>query len=171
MKLLLADDEILTLQLMEHVIDWEDIGIEIVGMATDGEMALELIEKTSPDLLITDIRMPYVDGLQLIRRALKFKPDLYIVIISAYAEFQYAHEAIKNGAKGYLLKPLDEHELTDILQEIQKEWRRNAAQYEQDKEIKLMRALQYWRKLLYSPSLLQKHSDIAVSVLVIVLSL
>ncbi|OPH49328.1 hypothetical protein BC351_37265 [Paenibacillus ferrarius] len=156
MKMLLADDEILTLQLMEHIIDWEALGIEIVGTAMDGSMALELMKQTSPDLLITDIRMPNVDGMQLIKQALEFKPDLYIVIISAYAEFEYAREAIKNGAKGYLLKPLDEHELVGVLQEIQKEWRSTAEQHEREREMKLMQAEQYWRKLLYTPSLLQE---------------
>ncbi|MEK3724713.1 response regulator transcription factor [Paenibacillus sp. FSL H8-0034] len=160
MKMLLADDEILTLQLMAHIIDWEEMGIEIVGSAINGAQALEMIEDTDPDLLITDIRMPQVDGMELIRRALSSKPDLQIIIVSAYAEFEYAREAIKNGAKGYLLKPLDENELMAVMKEIQKEWLMTAAQQEQEKEMQQMKAEQSWRNLLYAPLPQQMSSSI-----------
>lgn len=125
MKLLLADDEILSLQMMEHIIDWNSLNIEIIGKAQDGLEALNIIEKTLPDLLITDIRMPHIDGLELIRRTIAIKPDIFIIIVSAYAEFELAREAIRFGAKDYLLKPLNEHELLLLIDLIHKEWQLN----------------------------------------------
>lgn len=123
MKLLLADDEVLSLQMMEHIIDWKAFNIEVVGLAKDGLEALAIIEETLPDLLITDIRMPHIDGLELIRRTIELKPDIYIIIVSAYAEFDFAREAVRYGAKDYLLKPLNEHELLLLIECINKEWK------------------------------------------------
>ncbi|OMF34568.1 hypothetical protein BK133_12275 [Paenibacillus sp. FSL H8-0548] len=159
MKMILADDEVLSLQLMEHVIDWRSIGIEIAGLAMDGLEALALIKNKMPDLLLTDIRMPNMDGMELIRQALRIKPDLHIVIISAYAEFELAQEAIRQGAKDYLLKPLDEAVLLTLVMRIRQQW---LEQIEREKEqTKLLRIAQEreMRDRLYVPLLIQHGNE------------
>ncbi|MFD0619732.1 response regulator [Paenibacillus sp. GCM10027629] len=117
MRVLLADDEVLTLSMMENLIDWEALSLQIVGKAADGQQALDLIAAEKPDILITDIRMPRMDGLELIKSANAIYPDLKMIIMSAYGEFNYAVEAMKYGVMGYLLKPVDEQELIGLLRD------------------------------------------------------
>lgn len=155
MKMILADDEVLSLQLMEHVWDWRSLGIEIAGTAKDGLEALALIQDAMPDLLLTDIRMPNLDGLELIRRALRMKPDLHIVIISAYAEFELAREAVRLGAKAYLLKPLDEGELLLLIQQIRQQWEVRAQWKETQERLERIALERDMRDLLYAPLLSQ----------------
>ena len=87
--------------------------MEVAGLAENGPEALELIERERPDILITDIRMPGCDGLELIRRAKELRPELEIVIISGYAHFEYAQTAIRYGVGNYLLKPIKKDELME----------------------------------------------------------
>ena len=159
MRMILADDEVLSLQLMERVIDWRSNGIEIAGLAKDGLEALALIKNTMPDLLVTDIRMPNMDGMELIRQALQLKPDLLIVIISAYAEFELAKEAIRQGAQDYLLKPLDEGELLILVQRIRQQWLEQAERKKE--QIKLLRIAEErgMRDRLYAPLLSQPAAE------------
>ncbi len=121
MKMVIADDEILTLQLMEKIIDWDAWGINIVGTALNGKEAQSMIERDCPDILITDIRMPEIDGLELIRWIRDENINLKFIIISAYGEFEYAKRALNYGASGYLLKPVDEDELEKLLGKITNE--------------------------------------------------
>ncbi|MFB9275361.1 response regulator transcription factor [Cohnella cellulosilytica] len=114
-KAIFADDEILTLEMLELVIDWRKLGIEIAGKAANGLDAMELIERENPDLVLTDILMPHMDGIELIRRLSRSHPHIKVIILSAYGEFQYAQEAIRCGAIGYLVKPIDELELEELI--------------------------------------------------------
>ncbi|MBC7960598.1 MAG: response regulator, partial [Vallitaleaceae bacterium] len=107
MKLLIADDEAQTRLGLVNGINWESIGIREVFMAEDGLEALELVSHHHPEIIITDIRMPGVDGLQLSREALKIDSEIKIIIISSYSEFEYAKQAIQMGATEYFLKPID----------------------------------------------------------------
>lgn len=118
-KAILVDDEYFTRKGLLGLIPWEEHGYEIIGEAEDGEEALELIERLAPDLVITDIRMPVLDGLELIQtvreragKATKF------IIISGYGDFKYAQQAVRFGVQDYLLKPIDETELIDTLARI-----------------------------------------------------
>jgi len=115
LKVVLADDENKILLLLRKLIDWEQLGYEIVGTANDGLRALELVREKQPHLLITDVRMPGCSGIELIRRAKDLQPDLHFVIISGYRKFEYAQNAVKYGVEDYLLKPLKQEELTGIL--------------------------------------------------------
>src|SRR5262245_33165955 len=105
MKLMLVDDELLTLELLENLLDWSKLGIEITGKAMDGIEALRRIEEDCPDILITDIRMPGMDGLALVQKIRETNTRMKIIILSAFGEFEYAQKALSYGAAGYVLKP------------------------------------------------------------------
>ena len=113
--MVVADDEILSLQLMEKIIDWESNNIEIAGLALNGKDALDMIENEYPEILITDIRMPQMDGLDLIKHLRSENSNIKIIIISAYSEFEYAQRALSYGVSGYLVKPIDEIKLKSLI--------------------------------------------------------
>lgn len=114
-KIVIADDEVKVCRLIQNVIDWKSLDAEIVGIAHDGIRALEIIQNEEPDIVITDIRMPGYDGIQLIEKAKKISPKSRFIIVSGYRQFDYAHNAIKFGVEDYLLKPLKEEELLEII--------------------------------------------------------
>lgn len=114
-KVLIADDEEKVCQLISKIIDWEALGLEIVGIANDGKSAVNLIAEKLPDIVITDIRMPGYDGLELIEKSKQINNNIHFIIISGYRQFDYARKAIKYGVEDYLLKPLREEELLDII--------------------------------------------------------
>lgn len=115
LRVVLADDENKVILLMQKLIDWKALGYEIVGTANDGLRALELVGDKQPHLLITDVRMPGCDGIELIRRAKALQPKLHFIIVSGYRKFEYAQNALKYGVEDYLLKPLKQEELAGIL--------------------------------------------------------
>ena len=115
LKVFLAEDEFIIREGIKNNIDWQAHGYEFCGEASDGELAFPLIQKTRPDILITDMKMPFVDGLALSRLVKKELPETEIIILSGYEEFDYAKEAIQIGVARYLLKPINGETL---LQEI-----------------------------------------------------
>lgn len=117
-KVIIADDEPKVAQLVKNLIQWEDLGLEHVATAQDGIAALELIKEHRPDIVITDIRMPGYDGIQLIKYAKEIDPGIDFIIISGYQHFDYAHNAIKYGVKDYLLKPLNKNEINGALSKM-----------------------------------------------------
>ena len=111
-KVLLVDDELIVRQYLVSIIEWEKYGFYICGEAGSGKEALEMIELYSPDLVITDIKMPEIDGLELVRIAVdEMKAMSKFIILSSYNDFTYARTAIKYNVMDYILKPLDEGEL------------------------------------------------------------
>lgn len=121
LKVLLADDEPLMLEGLRFLVDWTDWGFEICGTAMDGDDALQLIQSLNPDLVITDVRMPVIDGLELIKQVHGGSHRPKFIIISGYADFQYAKTAIQYGVCNYLTKPLDEGELELAVKNIASE--------------------------------------------------
>jgi len=121
LKMVVADDEVLTLDLMDRILDWAGMGIEIAGLAKDGLEARFIIEKERPDILITDIRMPGMDGLELIKWVRGWDEHLKIIIVSAYGEFEYAQKAMVYGVAGYILKPVDDQKLEALVSKVVKE--------------------------------------------------
>jgi len=117
-KVFFVEDEIITREGIRDNVDWETSGFEFCGEASDGEMALPLLRTTQPDVLITDIKMPFMDGLQLSKIVLERMPQVKIVILSGHDEFEYAQEAIKLGVTDYLLKPITVQKLQDVLQKL-----------------------------------------------------
>ncbi|MCR4694974.1 MAG: response regulator [Pseudobutyrivibrio sp.] len=118
-NVVIADDEIKICQLIQALGKWDELGMKVVGTAANGLEALRLLKEYSVDVLITDIRMPGCDGIQLIDRVRKISPETKIIIISGYAEFSYAQAAVQYGVTDYLLKPINENLLNDALRKIQ----------------------------------------------------
>ena len=116
--LLLVDDEEEVLSLIRHTMDWEELGFEVMGTARNGVEALEECEEARPDVVMTDIKMPYMDGLTLSRELKKRYPKIRILIFSGFDEFEYAKEAIKIEAAEYLLKPIDPVELKEVFSRL-----------------------------------------------------
>lgn len=119
-KVMLVDDEEAVRQAIARKLDWEAIGFEVIATAENGEEALELAEKLSPDVVMTDIMMPFMDGLTLCRKMKESQRNIRIVIFSGFDEFEYAREAIKLEVEEYILKPIDSEELRNVFLRIKK---------------------------------------------------
>ena len=132
-KVFLVEDEMIIRNGVKRSIDWEKEGYEFVGEASDGELAYPLILKEKPDIMITDIRMPFMDGLELSRLVKTELPNIKILILSGYDEFQYAKEAIKIGVTDYLLKPISSAKLLEALGQVKE----NILQEREEKELLL----------------------------------
>lgn len=117
-KVLIADDEPKVLLLIKSLIEWERLGLELVATASDGISALTLIAEHRPDIVITDIRMPGYDGIELIGRAKELSPAIDFIIVSGYRHFDYAQKAIRFGVEDYLLKPLKALEINQTLRKM-----------------------------------------------------
>lgn len=130
LRTFLAEDEIVVRENIKKMVPWEQYGFELVGEASDGEMALPLIKKLKPDLLITDIKMPFMDGLTLCKVVKKEFPDIKIVILSGYDDFNYAKEAIGIGVEDYLLKPITKNAFLERLCEIRSRYEHEKSQRE-----------------------------------------
>lgn len=116
--MVIADDEWLIRESIIHGIEWADLGVEIVGVCSDGLEALDNIIETEPHILLTDIRMPGLNGLELIKAAKIRIPHLKTVIISGFSEFEYAQQALKIGVDDYLLKPIIDQDLVNIISKL-----------------------------------------------------
>lgn len=117
-KVFLVDDEIVVREGIRSNFPWDDTEFVLSGEAPDGEIALSMLQDVKPDILITDIRMPFMDGLELCRQVSRTMPWIYIIILSGYDDFAYAREAISLGVKEYLLKPVSGQELLTVLERI-----------------------------------------------------
>jgi len=117
-KIFLVEDEMVIRNGIKNGIEWEKEGYKFAGEASDGELAYPMILKEKPDILLTDIRMPFMDGLELSRLVKEEFPDIKIILLSGYDEFDYAKEAIKLGATEYLLKPVSASELLNVLRKV-----------------------------------------------------
>jgi two-component system response regulator YesN len=138
-KVFLVEDEIVMREGIKNGIDWEKEGYDFVGEAGDGELAYPLIQKTRPDILLTDIRMPFMDGLELSRLVRKELPDTKIIILSGYDDFQYAKEALRLGVTDYLVKPVAAAKLLEAIHAVavkieeEQEQKRYLAEFEKEK--------------------------------------
>ncbi|WP_123042031.1 response regulator transcription factor [Cohnella candidum] len=144
-SVILIDDEVFARKGLCSLIPWNDHGYQIVGEASDGEEGLELIERLQPDLVITDIRMPVVDGLELIRSAKeKNLTRSKFILITGYNDFSYAQQALRFEVDDLLLKPIDEDELTETLRRVSSKWEKAAvpAENENRRALLLERLLQ-----------------------------
>ena len=116
MRVFLVDDEFLQRALVKKTVDWNSLGMEICGEAEDGEEALKKILEEKPDILIMDINIPYMNGIEVSKKVKVIFPEIQVIILTAYGEFEYAREALSFGAVSFVLKPLDPEELTKELQ-------------------------------------------------------
>jgi len=104
-RLLIVDDEILIRQGIKHYINWEQEGFDIVGEAAHGKEALELIEVVKPDIILTDIVMPIMDGEELTRILKEKYPQIGVIVLSSFGDFDYVRSTFQNGVLDYILKP------------------------------------------------------------------
>jgi two-component system, response regulator YesN len=124
-KVLIIDDEVIIREGLKMTIDWESMGCVVVGEAEDGYSGIKLVTSTNPDIIFTDIRMPGLDGLEMISQVRALKYDCKIIILTGFRDFEYAQEAIRQGAFRFLLKPVKTEDLnlaiTEAVKEIKKE--------------------------------------------------
>ncbi len=140
LKVFLVEDEVIVREGIKNTIDWKGEGFEFCGEAGDGELAYPLIQSAQPDIVITDIRMPFMDGLELSRLVRKELPQAKVVILSGHEEFGYARAAIQLGVTEYLLKPINGAELMQAIKRIgqqillEREERLNYERYKREME-------------------------------------
>ena len=120
LKAVIIDDEYIVISGLKSVVEWGKFGIEIVGEAIDGISGYEIIEKCRPDIILTDIRMPGMDGISLIEKAKEFLSDAFFVIFSGYREFEYVKKAISIGVLDYIEKPVTVEKVENVLRKIKK---------------------------------------------------
>lgn len=117
----IVEDEQLIREGMLKLVEWHQLGFEVIGQAADGELAWPMIQELQPDIVITDIRMPFMDGLSLSRIIKQHYPNTKIIILSGYDEFEYAQKALNIGVDHYVLKPITKSQLTELLVKIRED--------------------------------------------------
>lgn len=120
-KVLIVDDEYLVRNLLKKCINWDELGMEIIGEASSGEDAIEIVSQYKPDLVFTDICMTNMDGIDFADFIIKKFSDIKVIVITGYNDFKYAQRSIKAGIKDYLLKPIDDKVVLDTVLKIKKE--------------------------------------------------
>ena len=133
-KVLIADDELRICELIFRLIDWESLGMSVIAVAHDGRVTIKIIKNEMPDIVITDIRMPGYNGVDVIRIGKEYNSDIQFIIISGYSQFDYAQNAIHYGVSDYLLKPVKAEELTKALLRIKNRIDKNNQMYSQVKK-------------------------------------
>ncbi len=136
LKVLIADDERKVCQLIEKLIDWQALDMQVTATAENGIEALERIKEHHPDIVITDIRMPGYDGLDLIRLGQEINPRMEFIIISGYRHFEYAQTAIRYGVNAYILKPIKKDDLTGTLKKLGSKFQKETLQLSYEEQIR-----------------------------------
>lgn len=138
LKVMIADDEEKVCRLIYKLIDWDSLDMEVISIAYNGIEALEQIKFFNPDIVITDIRMPGCDGLELIQKSKELNEFVEFIIISGYRHFDYAQSAIKYGVNDYLLKPIKKEELIQTLNKMREKYRKKDENSSREEKIKLL---------------------------------
>jgi two-component system, response regulator YesN len=133
---LLVDDEDMIRQGICESIDWNKFNMRVIGQAEDGEEALEIFKECNPQLILTDIKMPFMDGLELVEKVRVQDSETYIIIISGYDDFKYAQKAIKLGATDFILKPIDLECVEEILHKISLDFTERTKKKDNERELK-----------------------------------
>ncbi len=128
LRVFLVEDESIIRETLRDTVPWGQYGYMFAGEAGDGEIALPMIRQAKPDVLITDIRMPFMDGLALSKLVLSELPKTKVIIISGYDDFEYAHQAIDIGVEQFLLKPITKSKLLEVLEHIREKLESERAQ-------------------------------------------
>ncbi len=136
LKVLIADDEVIICQMLKKLINWEDKNMEIIGIAHNGIEAENMILSLKPDIVISDVRMPGIDGLRLIEKTKELGFEIDYIVMSGYKHFEYAYTALNLGVIYYLLKPIDALELEEILDRIIKSRNEKLEEQQEKEELK-----------------------------------
>lgn len=144
-KVLLVDDERIITDGMAKVIDWESIGTTLIGTARNGIEAFSVIEQKQPDIVISDIKMPGMNGLELVEKVNSVFPHIRFILLSGFSEFDYAKQAMAYGVKHYLLKPCNEHSIMNAVTELCEELtqRQKREQFVQQMKVTLESVMPY----------------------------
>lgn len=134
-KLLIVDDEEIELDGMAELIDWQKYDYELVGTAINGKRGLALIKEKQPDIVITDIKMPVMDGLAMIRAAQGEQADTVFVVLSGYGDYEYTSQAMQLGIRHYILKPCDETKILPVLEQARAELHERRSKAKKDSEM------------------------------------
>lgn len=149
MKVLLVDDEMITLKMLKSIIPWERLGLELLGTADDGEEAYRKVLREMPDIIISDIRMKNMDGLELVKKVRAISENVKIILMSGYADFDYVKEAIWYGCSNYILKPIDEQELEQSLCQVIEQIRGKAYEKkirdQSEEQLRMLELFKYMR--------------------------
>ena len=138
-RVVIVDDEPFIIEGLYYIIDWSSLGLEIVGHAPNGQAALELLSERGADILVTDISMPVMGGLELIDKARELYPELKIVVLSGYNEFDYLKQAMRSGIENYLLKPVNVEELRATMAGTVEKLRAGTTERWSDEDIDILR--------------------------------
>ncbi len=137
-KVLLADDEALDLEGMKTFIPWDELGLEVVGAVNNGFAACDIIDRQKIDILVTDVRMPNMSGLELAKIAIDKWEDVRVIFVSGYQDFNYIKQALSLNAYNYVLKPMDDQELIDSLRKVRDDLELEKARHETERAFKRM---------------------------------
>jgi len=160
-KVMLVDDEDLIREGLHDSVAWERLGMEVAGQAENGEQALRLFREIRPDIVVTDIKMPFLNGLELLERIKAEDPNPYFIILSGYEDFHFAQRAVKIGAFDYVLKPVELEYLEELLFKIKVEYESRAARRQEEQTIKdkLTRNLPLLRETFFKDLLFRNIPD------------
>ena len=156
LNVIIVDDNKIITEGLKQLIDWEKYGFHVIAAARNAYSAMEFCGNNDVDVVITDIRMPEMTGLELIKKLSDINRNIKFIIITGYSEFEYAKTAIDYGVKGYLLKPVEEDELVSILESIKKEHDENKRKYDS--------RLNYWAYTALSGKPSNEDFDLAESI-------
>ncbi|GGH11967.1 response regulator [Paenibacillus segetis] len=149
-NVVIADDELLMRIGLKSMINWEEQGFQIIGEAANGREALEIVQEHRVDLIITDIKMPVMDGLELIREASQWMDSCQYVILSCVDEFKYAQEALKLGAADYLIKSdIKQQQLVEVLNTVKKKITHSAPKGHSDQTEQYKQSVSYLKETLF----------------------
>lgn len=117
-QVLLVEDEEMTMNLLKIIVNWEEFHMKLIGCASNGQDALFFIREKKPDLIVTDIKMPIMDGLKLAEEVHLNYPDIKVMLVTAYDDIRLAQQALRNGVVDFILKPLKRQEMKEALERI-----------------------------------------------------
>ncbi|WP_068620058.1 response regulator transcription factor [Paenibacillus tuaregi] len=146
-KVFFVDDEPLIAQGLKSITDWQELEIHLAGSASDGVQALEILRQEPVDLLITDIMMPRMNGLELIQKVKEISPETKFIVLSGHEEFDYVKKGISLGIENYILKPINIEELESTIRHIRADWAREELavfHFEEDRTVLRNNVLQRW---------------------------
>lgn len=157
LKVVIVEDEDIIRRGLVHNLKWQELGCVVTGAAKDGVEGLEVIRRVQPDLVLTDIKMPRMGGLEMLRQALQER-KLYSIVLTSYAEFDLAKTALQMGVKEYLLKPVDVRELREALDRIRADMDNHPEQTVTLGEEEQLPAVEAFRKLWTEPESLEPYT-------------
>lgn len=142
LKMIIVDDEKVIRETICSIIDWEGLGIEVVGLCKSGLEGYDMLVDESPDIVLTDIKMPGMSGLEMIRRAAQFREQTEFVIMSGYGDYEFTHEAMRYGIQNYLLKPCSEQEIIEVIEQVKRRcYQRRARRDDRQQDFLMLKKL------------------------------